>query len=508
MTVWVPPLFDKQFELLRLCREQNGLRKYIMASGSRWSGKTVACLNAVVDHAWNTKNAAISVLCTSISAGADSGVWSLLTEVIIPQWISGDFGLDWAEKGTPRQHHVTKKFYCLIKNKHGGTSRIQLDSLKKEIEVEQDFKNRYLTMIYWSEVTNFHDPKTYHTLIQALRGLGVPQDQFVFLGDCNPADDGEDHFVYKEWYVFRLTDPAKLSDNERPRQRYLRLMEFFPDDNPFLTEEFKLQKKAEFSADPDLFARYWLGQWKKSSTDALFVGQFRRSIHVIASEGESSDPQICVPEEDCQELDLGWDIGQSNHAVVFAEKIYVQIGQQSRAAFKFFDEVVIISGIVSIAELTDMVLEKMSRWEDFLGHEVKWKHWSDRSSLDQRLVTSKRFPVEEVLDASAGEILLSGVDNTPGSLAPSVRLWRNMLHQNRLLFSDQCQKLVEMNTSLKSRDRIPDTVRDSVHKHPFDAARYIIMGELWDELVNSIITKSRVSSRRRVRYPSMVHVPL
>lgn len=504
---------------MALCRERNGRRKYVMVSGPRWTGKTVGCLNTVVDHAWNTRNAAVSVLCTSITAGADQGVWTLLTETIIPQWIEGDFGLEWAtdkngkDIGSPRQHGVTKKFYCIIKNKWGGNSRIQLDSLKDEREVEKDFKNRYLTMIYWSEVSNFKDPATYQTLIQALRGLGVPEDEFLLLGDTNPAKNGTDNWIYKEWYEFRLKDPSKLTEDERPRQKYLKLVEWYPDDNPHLSEEFKMQKRAEFAADPDLYARYWLGQWKRSSTGALFVGQFKRSIHVIENITEDGETYVCAPEPDTFELDIGWDIGEANHAAEFAARYFRDDG---KSVFRFFDEAVIIGGIASVADFTEMVLQKMRKWEKMLGHAVQWTHWSDRSSLDQTQSISRRLPAEEVLDASLNEIVLIGVDNTRGSLSPSVRHYRKMLFQERLEFSEYaCPMLIEVNTALKSKPVprgldlppgwLPDTVADqSKHKHPFDAARYILMGRCWDELVASISKRARVDKSNN----ELISVPL
>lgn len=501
---WELDISPKQRELMRLCREKNGLRKYILAAGARWSSKSIGALHAVVDHAWNTKNAAVSLLCTTITAGADQGIWTLLTEVIIPMWIEGDFGLEWAEKGTPRQHGVTKKFYCIIKNKWGGNSRMQLDSLKDERDVEASFKNRYLTMIYWSEVSIFKQVKTYQTLIQALRGLGTPQDEFVLLCDTNPSEEGTDSWIYKEWYEFRLADPLTLSEDERPRQAYLKLLEFLPDDNPYLTEDFKRQKRAEFAADPDLFARYWLGQWKKSSVDALFIGQFKRAIHVI----ETNDEGMCVPQDDCEEACIGWDIGRANHGVEFAEKCYGKVegtNSTETSVFKFFDEVVIIGGETSVWDLTVLVVERMLIWEAYLGRKVNWSHHSDRSSLDQREPISNRFPADEVYAASEGTIVLVGVENTRNSVGPSIRLWRKMLFQRRLLFSGElCPKLVEVQTSLR-RGKLPDTIHDqSPHKHPFDAGRYIIMRECWDELQTLIVRRAQMQ-----RPPQrLVSVPL
>lgn len=518
--LWQPDVFDKQRHLMQICREKNGLRKYVMVSGPRWTGKTIGCLHAVVEHAWHTRRAAVSILCTTITAGADQGVWTLLTETILPQWIEGDFGLEWARDegvknkdiGSPRQHGVTKKFYCIIKNKWGGNSRIQLDSLKDEREVESDFKNRYLTMIYWSEVSNFYDPNTYHTLIQALRGVGIPQDEFLLLGDTNPAANGTDSWIYKEWFEFRRADPEKLTEEERPRQKYLKLVEWYPDDNPHLSEEFKAQKRAEFAVNPDLYDRYWLGKWKKTATGALFLAQFKPSIHVIENIEENGEIMIGAPEPDTTEVDIGYDLGQANHAVVFAARYFREDGL---SVFRFFDEICLLGGLATIAEVTDAVVRKMRLWERVLGHPISWTHWSDRSSLDQRQSISFRLPAEEVFEASNGEIRLMGVDNTRGSVAPSVRHYRKMLFQDRLQFSAAgCPNLIEMNGALKAKPLprgldlppgwLPDTIAEqSQHKHIFDAARYILMGRSWEEIWTSIANKEAA----RIK-PELISVPL
>jgi hypothetical protein len=95
-------LAPKQEEVVRMCAETGRGAKFIFVNGPKWTGKTIAALHAVVNHAWNTKGARICVIVPSITTGDDSGVWTLLTEQIIPEWIAGNFGFDWWTPKTGR----------------------------------------------------------------------------------------------------------------------------------------------------------------------------------------------------------------------------------------------------------------------------------------------------------------------------------------------------------------------------------------------------------------------
>lgn len=512
---WFPDISPKQLQLMRMAREKNGQRKYFLVSGPRWSSKTIGGLHACVDHAWNTPNAVVCVLVPTITAGSDSGVWTLLTEQIIPEWIAGNFGLDWAFRGSPRQQGTTKKLYCIIKNKFGGKSRFELNSLKDERKVENDFKNRYFSMFYWSELSNFKHRKTFDTLIQSLRIKGVAEDQHLLLADTNPADEGKDSWIYKLWYETRLADPEDLKPEELPIQKNLRLLEVFINDNPYLTEVRKTELKASFAHDPDLYDRYFLGKWTKSSSNALFAGTFSPGIHVIGND-EDNDPEILVPEEDCIELITGWDPGGTNPAMVIAEKCYLPdlgadvagderlISERTdnapeRSVFKFLDELVFVGGDLSVAEFTEMALELMQGWEAFIGKPIMWRHWSDRQAFDQKESISKRYVYEEVYSASGGKIMLEAVEKGRGSVGNGIRLWRKLMFQNRLLFSARkTPKLIEMNRSLR-RGKLDDTVLDTdENRHVFDAGRYLVTRECWDEMISSILTLRTASSTRRV----------
>lgn len=534
----------KQLELVQAVMNPCGHRKYIFANGCKWSGKTRASLDAVVSHAWNVDNARICVIVPTIGAGDDAGIWSELTEKTIPKWIEGDFGLEWwtdkrraKQRTGAKQKGASKKLYCEITNKHPcrqcegtgkkdnkicntcqgngcGRSHIELDSLKDERDVETYFFNRYYTMIYWGELQNYKERHTFDTLIQCLRVEGVTKDDdYVMLCDGNPSDLGEDAWQYKLWFDFRID--KNVPEEQKPLQQNLKLIIFTLDDNPYLSPERKREICSSYDHDPDLKARYILGQWKKSSSDALFGSVFRPSIHVIELDAATGEPVELIPEPDCIRLITSWDPGGANPAMVIAEKCFQSIidpktGEVAKDAtgepkeesvFKWIDELVFVKDDLSIAEFTELALEKMDIWEKLIGHAIEWQHWSDNTAFTQKESISKRTVYEEVFASSGGRIILEASDalhrlgkgipqNRPGTVAQGIRLYRKLLFQRRMLFcARKTPKLIQMNKSLR---RPPKTMADVIEKndpnrHVFDAARYLVVRECYDEVAELIL---------------------
>lgn len=471
---------------------------------------TVSCLNAVVSHAWNTKGARVNIVVPSITAGDDSGVWSVLTEQIIPEWIDGDFGFDWWTPETgrvirgPRQKGGSKKLYCEVTNKFGTKSHIEMNSLKDERDVEKDFFNRYFTMIYWGELQNFRERHTFDTMLQCLRLKGHHEDDFVMLCDGNPSDLGTESWMHKLFYQFRLQSEVK--PEELPLQKKLQVLEIYLDDNTKLSDEKKMEIKSSYAHDPDLYDRYILGKWVKASTNALFLTNFKPSVHIIGDSKES-DPEMLVPQDDCMELFGGWDHGSANPAFVIAEKLFrtvlrsrIRDGQKTdewieESVFKFIDELIFVKSDLSVSDFTELAMEKITFWEKWLGREVAWTHWSDRSAFDQRESISNRYVYEEVYSVSGGKILLQAHEKSQirGTKAPGIRLWKKLLFQDRLFFSAaMTPQLIEMNKVLR-RDMRRGMPMDSVDKgqnerHAFDSARYLCASECWNELQEAVIS--------------------
>ena len=155
---WSPPTSPKQDGLRALCRQ----KKFVLANGCRFSGKTVACLHALAEHAWLTPRGNACMLTVSQTVGFDSGIWKDFTEVVLPEWIGGNFGMEWVKK--PWIMGVSKKPTCEVTNRWGGTTTIQLESLANEEEVEIRFKPRRYSMIYIPELSTFNNRNTFTTL--------------------------------------------------------------------------------------------------------------------------------------------------------------------------------------------------------------------------------------------------------------------------------------------------------------------------------------------------------
>lgn len=504
---WFHRVSPKQVEIMQECRKPDGMQKFIFVNGPKQTSKTRGCLECVVDHAWNTNGARIAIIVQNIGAGDDSGIWTELTKVTIPDWISGDFGFEWIPFGAgkkrtgPRQKGASKKLYCEVRNKFGTISTIELNSMKEERDVEDNFFNRYFSMIYWCEAHQYTDPNTFKTLTQSLRVPSIPEEQHVLLMDGNPSDLGEDAWQYKLFFEDRIN--PDLEPEKKAQQKQLRLIIVTMDDNPFLSEEKKAQIRANYADDPDLYARYVLGQWKKSSTSSLFAGAFKPAKSVISLDSDGNAVEL-VPETDCIKLITGWDPGGANPSMVIAEKIFKQVKirdiWREEAAFKFIDELVYTKADLSIAEFTALAMEKIKKWEAFIGRPMQWQHWSDNTAFTQKESISKRTVYQEVYKESGGDIELEASDseyrfgkgvpmNRPGTVAQGIRLWRKLLFQERIYICERkCPKLVEMCKSLK---RKPKTTADVVaendkNRHIFDAARYLVARECYDELAEAV----------------------
>ena len=274
---WKPPISKKQMELVAKCHPRPGKPKYGLVSGPRYSTKTIGCLHSLVNHAWNVKSANVSIISPTVTAGDDSGVWTELTENVIPKWIDGNFGMEWISE--PRQKGTTKKLYCVIRNKFGGASKFQLDSLQYEEDVEARFKNKSHSAIYMSEASYYKERKTFDIIVECLRGEKWSDDDFLFLMDTNPAEEGTDSWLWKLFYDFRVQD--NLSDNDKVFQKNLWLMEFTIADNCFMSKERLAEQLARYSHSEDLMARYCRGEWVKAVGNSIFFEQFRPKIHIV-----------------------------------------------------------------------------------------------------------------------------------------------------------------------------------------------------------------------------------
>jgi len=518
-------LFPKQIELLQACLPS--VQNIVLANGPRKAAKTYGCQHATAQHAWNTNMGNICILTITQSVGIDSGVWQHLTEIFLPDWINGDFGMKWVHE--PYIQNVTKKPCCEVSNRHGNKTIIKLESLRNEDEVEDRFKGKMYSMIWVNELSKFKKRKTFDTLRQCLeRCPHLKPEEQLFLADTNPdLDLGQQSWIYYLWYEFRLMDDAKLLEldaemevepgTHKPLRDALRLLEFTVDDNLSMTDNMKAKLRADFVHDKDLMAAYYYGKWVTASADALFYEVFRPDFHVVGeSETEGNkDPEVLVPEDECSALVTGWDPGGRNCAAVIAEPVVMQAqviwpdlfqnrGEHDIASkedkrlaippdkeipcFKFIDELISVDEDFRMEDFVEQFVNKMHFWERVIGRPIMWRHWADRMVFDECVPFSDIYWHKHILNCSMGEIALMAERGNRGAVSARVDLWRKLLFESRMWFSRaKCPHLIMMNKSIKrGTSAVAVIAKGSIWKHSFDAASYLVSSECFDELFRSI----------------------
>lgn len=511
---WAPKCFPKQNEIRWQVHPDNPNRTlYTCVSGPRKSSKTVGCLHAAVEHAWEVDRALVAVVSPTLTNAIDGGCWQQLVEEIIPMWIDGGFGLEWVKK--PYMAGSTKRVKCSIRNKHGTVSEFQLESFREgadENDIKTRFKGKKLSFIYWSEAATWVKTQAAFDIIsECLRLKNFwKRNELAMVIDTNPEAPGEDHWIYQLFYKFRKLDasqlvemigdkPIKVEDMIRKQKNY-GLIEVFVQDNLSLTEEDLVELKTKYAHSPELWDRYFLGKWTAAAGDGLFYDVFRPATHV---QGDletplNRDPQMLVPSDDCFELITGWDLGTSNHAFTMMERFYWPNAKGINVPhFSVIDELVMLHSDASIEDFTEAVLVKMDFWESYLGRSLHWTHFSDRSAFDYKESISQRRQHVEVFLASKKRIRLVAVEKGDGSVRQRIEITRRLLFEDRLQFSKtKCPQTIMSVQSIKKGKNTP-VDRASEFKHAWDALTYPLQAMCYEELFRAkkAILANRASSQ-------------
>lgn len=477
-----PSLSPKQHKLLAMTHRRPGAKKFILASGPRMATKTTAALAAVAQNLWEVNNARFSVVATSVSAGDDSGCWTVLTTQTIPEWIAGDFGMEWVT--TPKQNGVTKKLYFEVKNKWGGISRCQLDSLKNETEVEGRFKNKEYSGLYISELSNYKKRSTFDTWRQCLRGKSWENDDFIFIGDTNPAEEGKRSWIWQIWWDERLCETNE--EGFRIWQSELGLMEFTVADNIFMDENWHKSQAAKYAHSEDLLRRYYYGEWVEATGNSIFHDQFRPTAHIIGEHetAVNQDPEVLVPDVNCSELITGWDAGVTNSAFMIIEKGWQYRKGKEVSIFNILDEVVFLKSDQDLDDFVSECMERILIWESWLGRVLHWRNWSDRSAFDLRGGLGNVYHHQLIRQMTEGKIILQAADRSPGSIRQRVDITKKLLFEDRLFISrSRCPRLIESFQGLPPGKAGAAIKKDSHFKHAFDACSYALVSEVYDEII-------------------------
>ncbi len=485
--IWIPRLFPKQLEVF------NSKARALLVSGPRYSGKTWAVLHKVVRHLWETPGARVALFSKTIKNAKDGGIWEDLISYTLPEWFNANLmgqneDITFEYTVEPKIDGQTRTLYFKVRNYYGGESELKLFSLDYDQDVQAKVKGTRFSMIWFSELSNFLDRRVFTITKQQLRMPHLRDDQQQWIADTNPADEGADSWIYKVFYEERLLDEPPIQfqteeekDGFRAFQKQLGLVEIMIDENPYLTPQKKMEIKSDYHYDPELYAQMVEGKWTGAGGNkkCVFYDVFKKQ-HVIgdASALNENDWEIIIPSENCIELITGWDLGDTNHSAHIMERIVV--GNETH--WRVLDELVVIGQKVSISDFTYAFMEKMDFIEKSLNKKVMWRHWSDDSASRYRSAVDD-MDSNIVRRASEGRIDLIPVHKPDGTVLKRAHLLRRLLYENRIYFSANCLRTIEMLKRLRFGKTKTEPIERDKHKHPFDSLTYaILMESAYDEI--------------------------
>lgn len=468
---WLPDLSPKGYVVF------NDYHRYLLLHGPRKSTKTTGAVNKIARHLFENDGAVVAVIGKTLRNIKSSGVWQDLIKLPtgLNQWINADIGFKFTVE--PKMTGDTHMTYFRVRNLFGTESELQVHSLLHEHEVEEKFKSTRFSMIYLPEVDQFKSRATFDILEDQLRIPHISYGQHQLLGDCNPPEEGEDHWLHDVWFKQKDAEGEPLPEEYRSDFRQIG---FCLDDNPFISDREKNALKAKYVYDKIRYARFVEGKWEKDETTGHFADYFVPNIHVRGNidSQNTDDCEVLVPGPNTIELVTGWDLGDVNHSF----SLLSPRNQGEDTAFDLIDELVVVKSKISITDFTEAVLEIMDDWEDFLKstynrERIMWRHWSDMSAFKYNSAADA-YHALIVRQASSNRIHLQGVSKPAGSVKKRVGLVKKLLFEDRLFFSAKCHMHIDMMRRLKQGSSKAEVIDpQSPLKHPFDSLTYPLSAE-------------------------------
>lgn len=496
---WYPELSPAQLQVY------NCYSRYTLVAGPKKSSKTYANLHRLVRHAVETPKGRIGMFTKTIRNAKAGGVWVDLVDLILPEWLDAKQTRFTSRKadGTygPKQDAQSRMVYVKVANAHGGETEIQLHSIDNEKEVESIAKGTRFSMFYFAELSNFRNRLVFDITSDQLRVPGLAFEDHMWLADTNPADDGEDSWIYELWYKLRMKHNRTPQENQL--FKHMALFEIMIEDNPYLSEEEKADLYARFSHDKDLEDRYIHGKWVRASQDALFHQQYSDDLHKLGDNSGrlESDWQIVLPSDHCTTLISGWDLGDNFHSAHIIEPTEAENGR----AYYVIDEVVHLDKVnrIGISDFCDMFMASYKVWMKLVtGGDLKladtfeWRHWSDKAALTNYRSGAETYDKNLVYKYSDGDVVLMGAPKFQGSIGKRINLMRILLHERKLFISAKCVRTIEMLKGLRKGKTMNQLIAPGqLHRHVFDSLTYALSAEepalLFSELTDEPDSEER-----------------
>lgn len=476
MATWEPRL-SAPGRTLWECR-----KRYILVHGPRKGGKSLAIADKLIRNALSYPGSDTCILTRTIAKG-EAGVWRNLTKPggVVDKWQKAGFGKYHSRSGGkkvagPSYMPSSKVPYFQLQT-GGSASTFQMHTLAEDERVEDKFKDMTFDFVYIVEADSF-DRDVYTTMRQCLRSMVVPYSAQQLILDMNPPALGKKHWAYK--FI------------ESPEEDEIAIT--FPlSENIFFSDKERQDVYNSYAHDPVKLKRFYDGEWVEMSEGACFTDVFNENLVVVGEEIAPHTPysdldncEILRPWSGAYQYDLGWDIGDKHTGVVLAAPRQ----QGTVLCYDLLDEVMILNRPTKMDEFIAMVLEMMRYWEDWMRsengiHAPMWRHWSDSSSMRDRMSLSGS-EAQLIHNLTGGRINLFGVPKGSGSVDDRKDMLRRLLFENKIAVSSRCTGVINMlkhlppKTSTKIRDGEKEvTVMEgvdtrSIHKHPFDATTYML----------------------------------
>lgn len=464
----------------------NSYHKFILCSGPVRCGKTIACANRILRHAWETPSARIGIFARTVKSAFAGGVWSDLVEIVLPIWLKANMGMQ-ITKG-PKVDGSTRLHFLRVSNMYGGESEIQLRSLDFDGDIESAIKSARFSCFWFSELSNFKSRIVFDTTTERLRMPHLREDQHQWIADSNPSDEGEKSWIYSLFYKERLMENHPFPDVQRKFQ----CIEFALADNIWMTESERNEIFARYAHDEDRRNRYCYGKWTSRTDAGLFSDVFMADTHVLgdARAFSEEDWEVILPTETVSTMLTGWDIGTSkNHSGHIIERIGPPGDRNS--VFNVIDEAVSIGLMITVEDFTEIMVERWDFWLQYIREHchtkgVESRHWSDTSAFNTFRAALGGFDHTVVAMASDGKFMLAGAPKSRGSVFKRVDLVRRLLFQNRLFVSARCPETIKMLGSLKAgKTKMEPVDRSTGSIHVFDSLSYPLSSELVGELADT-----------------------
>lgn len=471
---WSPTLTPRGVDVF------NDMHRFLLVDGPRRSGKTLSILHKLCRHAWENPKACIAIVCKTLK-NAEIGVWKDLFSTVAAEWEKSGIGFKISQP--VRQNAASKLPYFRIRSCDGQESEFQLHSCERPEEAEEKFKGGRFSAIYISEADQIVSPKDptkdrdlFNILAQQLRSLDVPHEAQQLICDCNPPKTALRHWIAKVFF------PHTEGDGPRVDPVYSALFGRVSvplESNTLLDPRERAELIAQFSYDPDLFARMVEGKWLEDIRDTHFADVFGDSSIVgDVTDVERSKWSIIKPPDYAITFFTGWDLGDVNHAVCFFFGWPTDFNTMSYANF---DEVVSVERKIPIHAIAKRVEDKLKFWGDFFqerfGRPIHWRHWSDTSAFNRYRAAANTYDAVLVRQATDHRILLQPVEKGPGSVRQRLLLARRLLGERKVWQSAYCHNTNEMLRKLRRGSDDDPVGSDDPHRHVWDAWSYALTME-------------------------------